>query len=235
MRLLCDCHIHTLASGHAYSTISECLAVAAARGLELVAITDHGPAGAGAPHVYYFNNLKVLPPVIQGVRVLKGAEANLTGPDGAIDLDPAELSHIEYVVASMHDPLFPRMGREETTRALIKAMANPWIKAIGHPDDSRFPLDPVELARAAADAGVFLEVNNSSLRPTSYRIGARDNYLALLDACVRFGTRIIVDSDAHWQDDVGRFDEARELLATAGFPESQVANTSAARLLGWLR
>ena len=235
MRLTCDCHIHPLASGHAYSTVLECATAAAGRGLELIAITDHAPGMPGGPHPYYFHNLKVLPPVLQGIRLLKGVELNIRDLDGGVDLSVADLPHIELVIASMHEPLFPKAPVKENTRALVRAMARPEVQIIGHPDDGRFPLDPLEVARVAADTGTLLEVNNSSLRPTSFRQGARDNYLALLDACARFGARVIVDSDAHWHDDVGVFDQALPLLAEAGFPVDLVANVSAERLLSWLK
>lgn len=235
MKLTCDCHIHTLASGHAYSSIQECAMAAAARGLELIAITDHAPAMPGAAHPYYFHNMKVLPPTLAGVRLLKGVELNLNDLEGGFDLAMEECPHIEFVIASMHMPVFPRADGGANTRALRLAMAKPDIQVIGHPDDSRFPLDLVEVARVAADNGVLLEINNSSLRPTSFRLGARDNYLRLLEACVRFGTRVIVDSDAHWHEDIGVFDCALPLLEEMGFPESQVANVSADRLLSWLK
>ena len=39
-----DSHTHTLASGHAYNTITEMAQAAADKGLSLLAITEHGPA-----------------------------------------------------------------------------------------------------------------------------------------------------------------------------------------------
>ncbi len=235
MELQCDCHIHTLASGHAFSTVQECATAAAARGLSLIAITDHAPRMFGGPHLYYFHNLKVLPPVIAGIRVLKGVELNIIEPHGAVDLDLRELPYMDLAIASMHEPLFPKLSRAETTQALIKAMASPYVQIIGHPDDNRFPLELEEVARAAADTGVLLEVNNSSLRPTTFRLGARDNYRILLEACVRFGTRVIVNSDSHWHGDIGLFAEAFSVLEACGFPESLVANTTVDRLLSWLK
>lgn len=43
-RLLADLHTHSVASGHAYSTINELAAMARERGLQAIAVTDHGPA-----------------------------------------------------------------------------------------------------------------------------------------------------------------------------------------------
>ena len=36
-----DCHVHTILSGHAYSTIEECAVYAAEQQLECIAVTDH--------------------------------------------------------------------------------------------------------------------------------------------------------------------------------------------------
>ena len=41
IKIKTDTHTHTLASGHAYSTIEENLRAAKEQGLELVGITDH--------------------------------------------------------------------------------------------------------------------------------------------------------------------------------------------------
>ena len=38
-----DLHMHTVASTHAYSTLSDYIAQAKQKGIKLFAITDHGP------------------------------------------------------------------------------------------------------------------------------------------------------------------------------------------------
>lgn len=59
MEILLDMHTHTLASGHAYSTIAEVAAAAAEQGLCAVGITEHAPTMPGTCHNFYFQNLKV--------------------------------------------------------------------------------------------------------------------------------------------------------------------------------
>lgn len=46
MKFVLDAHTHTIASGHAYSTLLENVNYAAEKGLELIGITDHAPAMA---------------------------------------------------------------------------------------------------------------------------------------------------------------------------------------------
>ena len=43
MRIKADTHSHTIASGHAYSTIREMARAGAEAGLEVLAITEHAP------------------------------------------------------------------------------------------------------------------------------------------------------------------------------------------------
>src|SRR5512146_3220126 len=54
LKIVADMHTHTIASGHAYSTVNELAHAAAAKGLAAMAITDHGPALPGGPHLYHF-------------------------------------------------------------------------------------------------------------------------------------------------------------------------------------
>ncbi len=49
-----DLHMHTVASTHAYSTLSDYIAEARRKGIKLFAITDHGPDMADAPHHWHF-------------------------------------------------------------------------------------------------------------------------------------------------------------------------------------
>ena len=70
MRLEADLHVHTVASGHAYSTVSEIVSAARTRGLGLVALLDHGPGCPGGAHPWHFWNMRVLPSTLDGVRIL---------------------------------------------------------------------------------------------------------------------------------------------------------------------
>ncbi len=235
MRLVCDCHIHTLSSGHAYSTIGECAAAASGKGIELIAMTDHAPAMPGGTHIFHFQNMHVLPEVLHGVRLLKGAEVNILDFDGLLDLDDRTLGGLDLVIASLHVPCFQAGTAAQNTRAATGAMRSRHVDILGHPDDSRIPLDYDELARAAAATGTLLELNNSSLSPRSYRQNAQDNCMRLIEAALRHGARLIVDSDAHVHTDVGNFTNVLPLLSGLAVPDSVVANITAARLLSWLK
>ena len=72
--IVADFHCHTLASSHAYSTVTEVARQAAAMGMLAVGCTDHGIGIEDAPHLWHFLNLRILPPYIDGVRVKNAAE-----------------------------------------------------------------------------------------------------------------------------------------------------------------
>ena len=55
MRFEADTHSHTLASGHAYSTIKEMAAAAEAKGLKALALTEHAPKMPGTCGVVLFS------------------------------------------------------------------------------------------------------------------------------------------------------------------------------------
>lgn len=235
MKPVLDCHIHTLSSGHAYSTVTECARAAAEKGLTLIAMTDHAPAMPGGTHLFHFHNLRVLPEYIHGVRLLRGAEVNILDVAGQLDLAVPVLEELDFVIASLHGPCYRSGSREENTQAVIAVMRNPRVHVLGHPDDSRMPLDLETVARVAAETGTLLEVNNSSLMPVSFRLNAEENYRELLGHAIRYGTRIILNSDAHYHTDVGNFTKALPMVEACGVPSELIANESAERLLSWLK
>ena len=105
MQLIADFHIHTVASGHAYSTIEEYAEAAKKKGLKIIAITDHGPAMPGGPHYYHFSNLVMIPQKINGVRILRGAEVNIINEQGQVDLEKNELNGKSIVRFAVNDLL----------------------------------------------------------------------------------------------------------------------------------
>ena len=96
IKLVADLHVHTIASGHAYSTVAEVIEAASQRGLEALALTDHGPSMPGGPYRYYFGNLFVIPEREKNVEILKGVEANIIGRDGTLDLRCAAMLDIVW-------------------------------------------------------------------------------------------------------------------------------------------
>lgn len=225
-----DTHTHTLASGHAYGTIRENAQAAAKKGLEILAITDHAPKLWGSCQTIYFQNLKVVDRHAYDVELLMGVELNILDEQGNIDLPLRTLKQMDLTIASLHVPCITPGSREFNTEACINAMKNPYVNILGHPDDPRYPVDYRALAQAAKEYEVLLELNNSSLRPGGSRKNARGFDAEMLKLCMEYQTPIVIGSDAHVDTDIGRHDEALELLEEIGFPEKLVVNRSVEEL-----
>lgn len=223
---LLDLHTHTTASGHAYNSLYEMVHSASVKGLSLFGCSDHAPAMPGSSHYYHFINFKVLPRTLYGMKLLMGVELNIMDFEGNVDLDQDFLEKLDYSIASLHQPCIKSGTASQNTDAYLGAMKNPAIHIIGHPDDSRFPIDYDTLTAAAREHHKLLEVNNSSLTPLSYRQGVRENYVKMLELCRHYRTPVIVNSDAHCEADSGNHASAYALLEELDFPQELVVNTS---------
>lgn len=238
MRLLADLHTHTVASGHAFSTATELAHAARSRGLELIAITDHGPAVPQGAHPWYFWNAKVLPSVLDGVRILKGCEANPSlSEDNGIDLPNELLRLLDFVAVGFH-PLtgFDDKDRAKNTEALLRVIANPYVDQITHPgNESEFPLELDVVVEAAVNHGVILELNDHSFAPTSARSNGMDREREFARAALEAGAPIAIGSDAHYALHVGRFDAAVAVAEELGLPNEAIVNRDAESVLAFLR
>lgn len=235
MPYMLDVHTHTVASGHAYSTMAEMINAAVDKNLKLLGITEHAPAMPGTCNKMYFHNLRVVPRKQKGIKLLLGAEANIMDFDGTLDLDQETINGLDLVIASLHTPCIRPGTIKENTRAVVKAMENPRVTILGHPDDGRYPLDYDEIVRAAKDTGCLLEINNNSLNPKSFRINSRENVTKMLEFCVKYNVSVIADSDAHIEYDVANFSFVKSLLEELKFPEELVVNHSIEKFLEYVK
>lgn len=235
MKYFIDLHNHTIVSGHAYSTMKEMIGAAAKKGVTHLGFSEHAPKMPGSCHELYFHNLKIMPKNIMGVNILYGCEANIINYEGRLDMRPGILKRLDYVIASMHLPCIQPGSLEENTNAMIKALENPLVNILGHPDDDRYPIDFEKVVVAAKDNHKLIEINNSSLNPSASRVGAAQNDIILLELCKKYKTPILLGSDAHYEDYVCEFDMAEQLLEEQQFPQELVANSSYELLYDYLK
>lgn len=226
MKYILDTHTHTYASGHAYNTMNEMVMAAKEKGLELLCITDHGPAMPGSAHRMHFFNLRACPRNKYGIALNFGAEVNIVDYEGKVDLPDNILQQMDLCIASLHLPCLKPGSKDQNTDTYIQAMRNPNIHIIGHADDARYKVDYERFAKAAKEHCMIIEVNNSSLKPGSHRPGARDNYEKLLALCKAYEIPIALGSDAHIEEEVGNFTFADKILEEINFPKQLIANTS---------
>ena len=200
MKIALDVHTHTLASGHAFSTLQEMARAAADKGLEVLGITEHSPGIPGTCDPIYFRNLHVVPRRMYGIELLLGAEINILDGEGNLDLDEYYLQRLDLRIAGIHSLCYHWGTMEENTHGMVQAISNPYIHIISHPGD-----------------GTAEPVRN---KPT-----ARTNNLEILRLCKQYEVPVILGSDAHISFDIAVYDRALELVGETEFPEALIMNT----------
>ena len=227
-----DLHMHTVASTHAYSTLSDYIAEAHRKGIKLFAITDHGPDMADAPHHWHFINMRIWPRIVDGVGILRGIEANIKNIEGEIDCSGPMFTSLDLIIAGFHEPVFAPQDKDTKTQAMIATMASGHVHIISHPGNPKYPVDITAIAQAAAKYQVALEINNSSFLHS--RKGSEDNCRAVAAAVRDAGGWVALGSDSHTAFTLGEFGECRKILDDVNFPEDRILNVTPKRLLAFL-
>ncbi|MBM6719596.1 MULTISPECIES: phosphatase [Bacteroides] len=234
MKIELDVHTHTIASGHAFSTLQEMVQAASEKGLKLLGITEHAPGIPGSCSPIYFRNLYVVPRRMYGVDLLLGAEINILDCEGNIDMDEFYLNLLDLRIAGIHSLCYAGGTPEENTHGMVQAIANPYIHIISHPGDGTAKLNFEPIVLAAKEHHTLLEINNSSLRPCRKKMDARDNNLEILRLCKRYEVPVILGSDAHISFDIATYDYALQLIGETEFPEELIMNTSVEKFKTYL-
>ncbi len=129
------------------------------------------------------------------IDVFTGVEANID-PDGGISVGDDVLAELDIVVASPHSSL-----DGDATERLIRAIEHPSVDILGHPSGRLInqrpghDFDVREVAKAAVDNGVALEINSSP-----YRL---DLWGAAVQVAIEEGATIAIDTDAHSPGEYG--------------------------------
>jgi len=236
-----DCHTHSDWSDGG-SPIEEMALAAREIGHEYVVLTDHSPrltVARGLSPDRLRQQLDVVAEVNERLapfRVLTGIEVDIN-EDGSLDQEDELLARLDVVVASVHSKL--RMERDEMTRRMVAAVANPHTDILGHctgrnvtsqgrggrlRPESQFDAELV--FEACRRFGVAVEIN---CRPERL-----DPPRRLLRLAVETGCRFAVDTDAHapGQLDWQPFGCVR--AEECGVPVEDVVNTwGADDLLAW--
>jgi putative hydrolase len=257
MQIIADLHTHTLSATHAFNTLDEMAAKAAALGYAALAITDHGPAMPDAPHMWHFANQTALPLVLHGVAMMYGAEANVMDTNGGLDFAQSRLRALDWVVASIHSPCIPGLLTEkEATRLWLAAVfgwafahfpareprgvclwlavaENPYVDCIGHSEQQNYRYDYDLVTKAFAKNHKVVELNGNSV---NVRRDGIPNMKLLLAACLKNGCHIALDTDAHSTTQLqGNMPPLLAMLEEMQFPQELVVNATRQNLVNELK
>ena len=221
MKYLSDLHTHSIVSGHAYSTLLENINYCAEKGIKILGTSEHAPTMPGAPHYWYFGNMKVVPRVINGVTILRGCEANILDIDGSLDMTDESSRNLDYMIASFHEPVFKPKSKEENTAAILNVMDKyDKVEILGHLGNPNYELDYEAIVKKAKEKNIMIEINNSSLLGSS-RVGSDVNCKKVALLCREIGTKVILTSDSHINTCIGVFNKGIELLEEIQMPNKK--------------
>lgn len=235
--LLADLHSHTIWSDGVHS-LREMALAARARGLKVLAVTDHTPglAVANGLNVERLSQQRAEIDAVQrelgdSILILQGAEVEIHA-DGSLDHPDEVLAELDVVVASLHTSL--RQPREVITERLLKAIRNPHVDIIGHPSGRLMParegadLDWEAVLAAALENGVALEIDSYPSRLDLDEIHAR--------RAAEMGILLTLDSDAHQVDELAQTVYGISVARRAWLQAGMVLNTwPPDRLVAWLK
>lgn len=230
-----DLHTHTIVSGHAYSTLQEMVVGARNKNIELLGISDHGPALPGSATESYFTCGKRFPRIIDGVQVLFGVEANILNSDGKIDLSQETINKLDYVMAGLHRDCMRDEGVKGNTKAMISAMKNPAVKIITHPYSSAMKVDIEEVTKASIEYNVLMEINTSFFY--NGKVDEADVYEKLktmISILKSHGRKMVINSDAHSSFEVGQFEKCIDRFAEFGLTNDDLLNGDKEEVLKFL-
>ncbi|MDO4940209.1 MAG: phosphatase [Erysipelotrichaceae bacterium] len=228
-----DLHTHSVLSGHAFSSLTENFDYALSKGVKILGMSEHqyDEVGVGASH-HIVGSMTRIPKEIDGMRILKGLELNIL--DGHFDIEKYHdrFNNLDYTIASMHSYVYSKSHTYmQNTDNYIMACNTDYITIIGHMDYSPFDCDYEAVIKEAVKNHKLIELNNSSIVPGAFRVGARQiDKEKILPLCIKHSCPIIVNSDAHIKYEIADFRSAELLLDEVNFPKELVVNYSEDKL-----
>ena len=231
-----DLHVHSDWSDGG-SPIEDMAIAARGLGHDYMVLTDHSPrltVARGLSPERLREQLAVVADLndrLAPFRILTGIEVDIL-EDGGLDQEPELLEQLDIVVASVHSKL--RAPREDMTRRMVTAIANPHMDVLGHctgrivvgrgRPESEF--DHEIVFEACRQFGVAVEVNSRPERLDPPR--------RLLSLALEMGCDFSIDTDAHAPGQLEWQLFGCERAEECGVPPERVVNTrDADALLKW--
>ena len=226
-------HCHTDWSD-GVATLEEMADAARAAGLKYLGIADHSKS-AGYAGGLSLDRVRAQWDAIDELnkklgdelRLYKGTECDILA-DGSLDFPDEILAGFDYVVASVHSQF--RLGREEMTRRIIRAVRNPLVTMLGHPTGrlllsrDAYAVDLDAVLAAAAESGTMIEINADP-----HRLDLDDEHCRRGKA---LGVTIVINPDAHSPEGLANLEYGVGVARRAGLGPADIFNASTPKAIG---
>ena len=235
--ILADMHTHTHFSKHAYSTVKENIEAAKKRGLKYIAITDHYYGnGDDLDKKNEINRIQYLGQRVNRVEsditVIGSAEFNL----GQDVYTPEKLEGLLCHPVGLHSWFVDRdsLTLDDVYNLFVEAHELKGYNAFNHIEREFHKLNHGQYIDAelfhcldrivnyAYKNDIWLEVNESTIIENDGE--AANRLFVWLQSAKNNGNKIYLGSDAHYCEEVGKFDRVIRLLNIIDYPKELILN-----------
>ncbi len=218
-------HCHTRASDGS-GTPEEMVLSASRLGLKWLGISDHSRSARFANGLDLdrlmdqWETIDAVNSSSPPVRLLKGIECEILA-DGGLDYPDHILAKFDFVIAAVHTHF--TMPREEATRRVLKALENPFVDVLAHPEGrlllnrESLDMDYDEVFRTCAARGIAIEINSQPLR--------LDADWRRIRSLGEAGPMFVITPDAHTPPDIANIRYGLGIARKGGLPAASLLNS----------
>lgn len=247
-KMLFDYHTHTTFS-HGKGSIEDNVKEAIKKGLEAIAITDHGPG-----HKTYGIKISELPQMRAEIKKLQkkypqikiylGVEANILDSqraeknavvkgDNNLDITPKQTEEFDFVLAGYHFGLADcycisnfmfshGIGKSQKREEILKERNTSMVLKALEKNDIRVLTHPGD--KAPVDIAEIAKM--CAKTNTLMELNMKHPHLTVenIKIAAREDVKFIISSDAHIPENVGTFDKALQRALLAGLDPDRIVN-----------
>lgn len=207
--------------------------------MKVIGISDHGPGNDDTlVNELYFRTISRLPKFVDGLRILKGIEANITDLKGSLDISDSTIENkLDYVMANLHcGSAYKDFGKAKNTQSLINAIRSGKVDIITHPFWMRhFEIDIEKVSEEACLHNVLLEVDTHYIGEHQLKPYMIEALAKMIKITKKHGKKVIVGSDAHNIWEMADDKPLKKIKNKIGLTDKMIINNYPKELLKLLR
>lgn len=235
-RMKYDLHTHSIYSRryHAKGTIEENVLQARKKGLDALAISDHGLG-----HLFYGIKRKDIQKIREEIERLKdkyldiniymSVESNIIDSENGLDMTAEDIKKFDFIIGGYHFGVrngncfenyisnkrkkFSGSLIARNTEMTLRAIYENSLTVLTHPGE-KYKIDLKEVAKACASKKTLMEISNwhENLSEKQIREVMNEN------------VEFVISSDAHRPENIGSFELGLARALNAGLEISRIVN-----------